>query len=476
MVLVIKKTEVVDDGFIKPYAENPRYWQYKGKPVLLLGGSDEDNLFQTPDLEAFLNKLDKVGGNLVRNVMSARDIGEFDTSLGIVDQEDSASVEISNVQAFLQLQDGRYDLNKWNPEYWNRFENFLKLCNDRGIIVQIEIWDRFDYSNIYWQNSPYNPKNNINYDSITSGLKIDYPEHPHKDLQPFFHSVPGMDDYRPRLDLLRSYQEQYVEKLLSHSLKYENVLYCMNNETSTPKDWGKYWIDFIEAKAGENDVDVYVTDMIDHFFRPHSCQRCQELIQDPEVYSFVDISQINSRNFDENHWDTLQWIVKLRDQNLLRPLNHTKVYGGDMTSWGSGSNADGVERFCRNIIGGSAAARHSRSKRGNGLNEKSEASIKAIRKIESLVKLWDVAPEMELLGNRTEDEAYLTTKEGEKYIIYFTQGGDITLDLTEYNTDFKISWIDISTGSWGDKSTIQGGEVVGISAPGNKGWFAVITK
>ncbi len=24
---------------IKPYAENPRYWQYNGKPVMLLGGS-----------------------------------------------------------------------------------------------------------------------------------------------------------------------------------------------------------------------------------------------------------------------------------------------------------------------------------------------------------------------------------------------------------------------------------------------------
>ena len=30
-----------DDG-IKPYSENPRYWQYQGKPVFLLGASDDD--------------------------------------------------------------------------------------------------------------------------------------------------------------------------------------------------------------------------------------------------------------------------------------------------------------------------------------------------------------------------------------------------------------------------------------------------
>ena len=30
---------------IKPYAQNPRYWQYKSKPVMLLGGSKTDHIF-----------------------------------------------------------------------------------------------------------------------------------------------------------------------------------------------------------------------------------------------------------------------------------------------------------------------------------------------------------------------------------------------------------------------------------------------
>ena len=56
-----------DDG-IRPYEGNPYYWQYKGQPVLLLGGSDQDNLFNHPDiapdgLEAHLDLLRSVGGN-----------------------------------------------------------------------------------------------------------------------------------------------------------------------------------------------------------------------------------------------------------------------------------------------------------------------------------------------------------------------------------------------------------------------------
>ena len=57
---------------IQPYEKNPRYWQLGGRPVLLLGGTVKDCLFQIPDLEAHLDLLHSVGGNYVRNTMSDR--------------------------------------------------------------------------------------------------------------------------------------------------------------------------------------------------------------------------------------------------------------------------------------------------------------------------------------------------------------------------------------------------------------------
>ena len=35
---------------IQPWEEDARYWQYKGEPVLLMGVSDMDNLFNHPDI------------------------------------------------------------------------------------------------------------------------------------------------------------------------------------------------------------------------------------------------------------------------------------------------------------------------------------------------------------------------------------------------------------------------------------------
>ena len=450
---ILKKEPIVFAGeYIIPYSKNKRYWEYKGKPVLLLGGSKNDDLFLDEGLEDHLDDMVSVGANYIRNVMTGA---------------------AKNAYPFLRLEDGLYDLNEWNPEYWDRFEQLIKLCDERDIIVQIEIWDRFDYSAEAWLESPWHPKNNINYTLSETGLNNEYSEYPWRDKQPFFHTISGLPLYNKKLDIIKKYQELYVYKLLSHSLKYGNVLYVIDNETTTPLIWGSYWINLIRERA--KGVPVYVTEMLDSFVKPEKCEPCKKIVSTPEEFKFIDISQVN-RNFDQKHWDRLRWIVNLCEKYTPRPLNNTKIYGGLGKSWGSGTNADGIERFCRDIMGGCASVRHHRPDHGNGLNEKSKASIKAIRKIETIVQFWDMSPKMELLGSRDEDEAYLTAKVGETYVIYFTEGGDVTLDLSSCNADFKISWIDVSTGEWGDKTDIQGGTVVSITAPGDQGWFAVINK
>lgn len=132
---------------IRPWSKNPRYWQHKSKPVLLLGGSREDNLFQIPDLEEQLDLLASVGGNYIRNTMSDRDEGD--------------------AYAYARMPDGSYDLDQWNEEYWARFENLLHLTHERQIIVQIEVWDRFDLSDSKgmhnWQRHPYNPSYHVKH-------------------------------------------------------------------------------------------------------------------------------------------------------------------------------------------------------------------------------------------------------------------------------------------------------------------------
>src|SRR5690606_37749894 len=166
---------------IKPYQQNRFYWEYKGEPVLLLGGSVEDNLFQIPDLAHHLDVLKAAGGNYVRCTMSSRDEG--------------------NVWPFYRdPSTGLYDLTQPNPEYWKRFEFFLEETAKRDIIVQIEVWATFDFydgndmNRPFWQSNPFNPKNNRNYTSETSGLQEEMPCHPTRTCNPFFRTPPEADD------------------------------------------------------------------------------------------------------------------------------------------------------------------------------------------------------------------------------------------------------------------------------------------
>lgn len=430
-------------SWIQPWKGNPWYWQYKEKPVLLLGASNDDNLFQWPKdiLIPHLDSMRNIGANYVRNTMSDRKDRGFE------------------LYAFRQLEDGKYDLDQWNDEYWNRFDLLLKETAKREIIVQIEVWDRFDFSEKYWLPHPFNPANNVNYTAISSGLELVYPLHPASNVQPFFFTTPGQ---RNNVVLL-NYQLRFVEKMLSISLNYDHILYCMDNETSAQEAWGAYWAEFILRKAVEKDKSIYITEMwsavdlkSDHHKRTFDHR---------ERYSFCDISQ-NTWQDGQLLWDNFQWA---RDYLSIhpRPINVVKTYM---------RNNKGVESWWKHVIGGVASSRFHRPPSGWGLSEASAASVKAARKIESVVKFWELSPGNDLLSMRDENEAYLTSKPGESYVIYFTNGGAVGLDLQAFSSKFKLKWLKLSNGVWISEEAINGGGIVEINAPGGGGWVAVISK
>ena len=70
-----------------------------------------------------------------------------------------------------------------------------------------------------------------------------------------------MRRYRKRYDVIRRYQERFVDKMLSYTLDYGNVLYCMNNETTSDPKWGQFWMTFIRDRAAQEGTTVFCTDM-----------------------------------------------------------------------------------------------------------------------------------------------------------------------------------------------------------------------
>lgn len=435
-------------GDIQPYEKSPYYWQYDGRPVLLLGASDDDNLFQWPDIVPHLDKMKDAGANFIRNTMSDRRDKGFE------------------VYPFKQLTDGKYDLDQWNETYWDRFETMLRETHKRGIFVQIEVWDRFDYSMKNWPPHPYNPKNNINYTEAESGLVPEYPEHPGKNRQPFFFTTPSQKN----IAVVFKYQQRFIDRMLAHTLKYDHVLYCMDNETSGAEEWGAYWADYIRGMAEKQRKRVFTTEMWDNWDIKEDTHK--RTYDHPERYPFIDVSQNNQKK-GQVHWDNFQWVRNYISARP-RPINTVKTYGADGGRYGT--TRDGLDRWWRHVIGGAAAARFHRPDTGLGLSEPAVAAVRSARKLESLVKMWELKPANDLLSAREEDECYVAAKPGKVYAMYFPAGGNVGLDLRQEKGRFTIHWIDTQTGEWAEKMKLKGGETVTIAAPNEQAWVAAIVK
>jgi len=440
---------------IQPYVNNPKYWQYKESPVILLGGSDADNLFNHPDiwpfgLESHLKLMVKNGGNYVRNTMSSRDHG--------------------NLWPYKSNDDDLYDLNKWNKEYWNRFENFLRMTYERDIIVQIEIWDRFDYAREPWVLNPFNPKNNINYNKKQSGLKEKIDTHPNKRENNFFRTIPDLENNQ----LLLDYQKSFVKKLLSISLKYPNVLYCISNETNESPLWSDYWAYFIHHIALEEKKLVHITEMRDEWNL--SDPKHASVYNKPDLYTYVEFSQ-NNHQQGQTHWDNAQRIWKQNLDKRPRPMNSVKIYGGMRHG---GSFEEGAQKFWRNIFGGFASSRFHRkgtfNPAGIGLSPLAQTQIRSMRMLTEEMNVFSCSPSNHLLSDREQNEAYAFAEPDQQYAVYFPNGGSVKIDLSDTSGDFSMRWLKIMVSEWQEETFVEGGDLIELSPPNEEPWAVLIRR
>ena len=60
--------------------------------------------------------------------------------------------------------------------------------------------------------------------------------------------------------------------------------------------------------------------------------------------------------------------------------------------------------------------------------------------------------------------------------VLFASGGSASLNLAGCKGDFRLKWIDVLTGQWGEENKIVGGKRVTISAPDSGSWIAAMIR
>ena len=101
----------------------------------------------------------------------------------------------------------KYDLDRWNPEFFDRLHRFLSLAADYGIIVEVVLLSN-TYGDSIWKLNPLHPQNNINGIAAMHWSEYMSLRHSH----------------------LFERQVAHVRKIVQETNPYDNVIYEICNE------------------------------------------------------------------------------------------------------------------------------------------------------------------------------------------------------------------------------------------------------
>lgn len=149
---------------IKPHPSNPHYFLYQGKPTILITSAEHYGavINKAFDYVPYLDTLKAHGLNYTRFYAGAmfETIDKFITGnpLGPKPRDLIVPWARSNQPGYL-VGGNKFDLDRWDPEYFARLKDFLSKAAERGIVVEICFFNS-QYSDT-WPISPLYYENNI---------------------------------------------------------------------------------------------------------------------------------------------------------------------------------------------------------------------------------------------------------------------------------------------------------------------------
>jgi hypothetical protein len=215
---------------IKKHPDNPHYFVFKGKPTVLITTDQHYGAVINLDFDyiPFLDRLHEYGMNLTRiypgGYVEIKDQYTKGNPLGPEPGRYLLPWKKSSEEgADMNLGKYKYDLDKWDEEYFKRLKDFVHQASVRNIIVEVAF-----FNGMYddrWNAQPLYHTNNIQGVGMCA-----------------FQLFTTMADQK-----LVEYQRKYVMKIASELYSFDNIIYDICDEPEMQHkdswEWNSYLLD-----------------------------------------------------------------------------------------------------------------------------------------------------------------------------------------------------------------------------------------
>jgi hypothetical protein len=148
------------DGPVRLHPDNPHYLEFRGRPTVLVSSGEHYGAVLNLDFDhaPYLDELKARGLNLTRTFSGTyfEVAGSFK-----IEKNTLAPGPGRYLGPWPRDAEGKYDLDRFEPAYFERLKSFLSMAAERGIVVEYVLFCPF-YNADLWAVNAMNVRNNVN--------------------------------------------------------------------------------------------------------------------------------------------------------------------------------------------------------------------------------------------------------------------------------------------------------------------------
>jgi len=206
MSLLVASCQVESSKTLRLYPGNSRYLEYQGDPVILITSAEHYGAVVNLDFDykLYLETLGNEGFNYTR-IFAGTYIEPVDNIFGIK-KNTLAPLPESYLAPWVR-ENGKYDLDRFDPDFFARLKDFVKEAEKQGIVVEVTLFTSI-YAENSWTLCPFNINNNVN------GVG----DLPFRRVNTLYNGG------------LHKYQELFIRKVVSELNDFGNIFFEIQNE------------------------------------------------------------------------------------------------------------------------------------------------------------------------------------------------------------------------------------------------------